>query len=94
MRLLYKPIALIAALISARIGKSVFAGIWAKFDDQPPPTPGADGASAGKVIGAQALQGAVMAATAAAVDRAFAKSFFHLFGIWPNKAKPAEPEES
>ena len=94
MRLLYKPFALIAGLISARLGKSVFASIWARFDDEPPPTPGTDQAGAGKVIGAQALQAAVMAAVAAAVDRAFARSFFHLVGIWPDKPKPDEPEDS
>ncbi|MFZ0042203.1 MAG: DUF4235 domain-containing protein [Solirubrobacteraceae bacterium] len=92
MRFLYKPIAIIAGLISARIGKSVFTGIWSAIDDEPPPTPKRPDAGVGKVVGAQALQAAVMAATAAAVDRAFAASFFHLFGIWPGK--PAKPEES
>ena len=92
MRLLFKPFALIAGLISARIGKSIFASLWSAIDDEPPPTPTGSHASVGKVVGAQALQAAVMAGTAAAVDRAFAASFFHLFGIWPGK--PAKQDES
>ncbi len=91
MRLLYKPIALIAGLISARLGKSVFKSLWASIDDAPPPTPKTGGASVGKVVGAQALEGAVMKGVAAAVDRGFAASFFHLFGIWPDK--PPKPDD-
>lgn len=92
MRLLYKPFALIAGLISARLGKSVFQSIWSAIDDQPPPKPTTPGADVGKVVGAQALQAAVMAGTAAAVDRMFAASFFHLIGIWPGK--PQKPDKS
>ena len=44
-----------------------------------------------KVVGAQALQAGVMAGTAAAVDRTFARFFHHLIGIWPKK--PPEPDE-
>jgi hypothetical protein len=43
------------------------------------------------VVGAQALQAGVMAGTAAAVDRTFARFFHHLIGIWPKK--PPEPDE-
>jgi hypothetical protein len=43
-----------------------------------------------KVVGGRALQAAVMAGSAAAVDRLFAKGFHHVLGIWPKKPpKPA-----
>jgi hypothetical protein len=91
LRLLYKPFAIISAIIAGRVGRSVFRSIWAKIDDGPPPTPGSGGGSTMKVVGAQALQAGVMAGTAAAVDRTFARFFHHLIGIWPKK--PPEPEE-
>jgi hypothetical protein len=89
MKLLYKPFALIAALISARIGRSVFRSLWDRLDDAPPPKPGSGEASVVKVVGARALQAGVMAGVAAAVDRAFARVFHHLIGAWPDKPPEA-----
>lgn len=83
MKLLYKPFALIAALIAARIGRTIFRGLWSKLDDREPPKPSAPHASFGKVVGAATLEAATMASVAAAADRASAKAFHHLTGIWP-----------
>ena len=91
LRLLYKPFAIVGAIIAGKLGRSVFRKIWAKIDQEPPPTPGSGGGSTMKVVGAQALQAGVMAGTAAAVDRTFARFFHHLIGIWPKKAP--EPED-
>jgi hypothetical protein len=91
MRLLYKPFAIIAGLISARIGRSVFRSIWSAVDDQEPPKSDTPDAGLAKVVGAQALQAAVMASVAAVVDRGFASSFHHLIGVWPGK--PAKPQD-
>jgi hypothetical protein len=91
LRLLYKPFAIIGAIVAGKLGRSVFRSVWAKIDDAPPPTPGAGEGSTFKVVGAQALQAGVMAGTAAAVDRTFARFFHHLIGIWPKK--PPEPDE-
>jgi len=86
MKLLYKPFALIAGLIAARIGKSIFDGLWARVDDREPPDPTAPDASLSKVVGAAALRAATMASVAAAGDRAAAEAFHHLTGVWPGKA--------
>jgi hypothetical protein len=91
MRFLYKPFAIIAGFIAARVGKAVFGSVWSAIDDAPPPIPTTGDASAGKVIGAQALQAAVMAGTRAGVDRAFARSFYYLIGTWPGKS-PKPPK--
>jgi hypothetical protein len=91
LRLLYKPFAIIGAIIAGKLGRSVFRSIWAKIDDAPPPRPGSGTGSTMKVVGAQALQAGVMAGTAAAVDRTFARFFHHLIGIWPKK--PPELED-
>ncbi|HEY5187425.1 MAG TPA: DUF4235 domain-containing protein [Solirubrobacteraceae bacterium] len=92
MKLLYTPFALIAKFISGRISRSLYKTLWAKVDDQPPPLPGTGEASTAKLVGAQALQGAVMAGTAAAVNRTAARFFHHLFGAWPEKRPVPEPE--
>jgi Protein of unknown function (DUF4235) len=92
MRLLYKPFGIIGGIIAAAIGRRAFDSIWAKVDDEPPPRPGTGQSTAVKVVGAQALRAGVMAASAAAVDRVFARGFHYAIGIWPKK--PPKPEKS
>jgi hypothetical protein len=92
MKLLYKPFSIIAGLIAARIGRSVFQTFWARIDNEPPPVPGTGEASLGKLVGAQALQAGVMAGVAAAVNRVFASTFHHLIGVWPDKPPKAEDD--
>jgi len=91
LRLFYKPFAIIGAIIASRVGRSLFHKIWAKIDNEPPPRPGTGEAGTLKVVAATALEAGVLAGTAAAVDRTFARFFHHLIGIWPKK-KP-EPED-
>jgi hypothetical protein len=93
LRLLYKPFAIIGAILAGKIGRSVYRSIWAKIDDEPPPRPGTGEGSTLKVMSAQALQAGVMAGTAAVVDRTFARFFHHLIGIWPKKQPEPEPED-
>jgi hypothetical protein len=90
MKILYKPFAIIGGLIAARLGRSMFRSVWSAIDDQPPPVPATGEGSVGKVVGAQALQAAVMAGVAAGVDRMFAQVFHHLIGAWPKKPPPEE----
>jgi hypothetical protein len=91
LRLLYKPFAIVGAIIAGRLGRSVFRSVWAKIDHEPPPRPGTGEGTTLKVVGAQALQAGVMAGTAAVVDRTFARFFHHLIGIWPKK--PPKPDD-
>jgi hypothetical protein len=93
MKILYKPFGLIAAFIAARLGKSIFKGLWAKIDDAEPPAPTAPNATLPKVVGAAALEAATMAGVGAAVDRATARAFHHLTGIWPGDAPESESDE-
>jgi hypothetical protein len=94
IKIIYKPFAIIAGLIAARLGRSVFKSVWSAIDEQPPPLPATGEASLGKVVGARALQAAVMAGVAAAVDRWFAGAFHHLVGAWPKKhERPEQPEQ-
>lgn len=89
IRVLYKPFAIIGAIISARIGRQVFNSIWSAVDDKPPALPGSGQSSAVKTVAGTALQAGVLAGSAAAVDRVFASAFHHVIGAWPRK--PAGP---
>lgn len=93
MKLLYKPFAIIAGLISGRIGRAAFRKLWGRIDEEPPPKPGSGEGQLVKVVAGQALQAGVMAAVAATVDRAFANTFHHLVGIWPEKSEKEKEEE-
>ncbi len=91
MKVLYKPFGIIAGLIGAKIANSVFKVLWARIDKQPPPKATTADVSFQKVVGAAALEAATIAAVGAAVDRAGARTFHHLTGIWPGEHR--EPSE-
>ena len=93
MKILYKPFGIIASLIGAKIANAVFKSLWTRIDEEDPPKPTTAEASFPKVVGAAALEAATMAAIGAAVDRASARTFHHLTGIWPGeRPQPERPE--
>jgi hypothetical protein len=85
MKLVYKPFSIIARTITARLGKSAYRGIWSRIDDGEPPGPKLKEASFGKVLAAVTLEAATMAIAAAIADRASARAFEYLFGVWPGE---------
>lgn len=92
MKILYKPFGLIASVIAARLGRGIFKSLWAKVDSADPPDPTTPTASLGKVVGAAALEAATMAGVGAAADRAAARTFAYLTGVWPAK-KPDKKDK-
>jgi Protein of unknown function (DUF4235) len=93
MKILYKPFAIIASLVGARIGQKAFKSMWAKLDDAEPPAATTAEASLPKVIAARSLEAATMAAVGATVDRASIRWFHHLTGIWPGPKTQQKPED-
>lgn len=89
-RILYKPFAIVASLIGARVGRRTFNQLWSHLSDDEPPKPTADDAGYTKVMIAAAVQAATLAATNAAANRASAHVFHYLTGFWPG---PKEKEE-
>jgi Protein of unknown function (DUF4235) len=87
MRIFYKPFAIIAGVVAARLGRGVFRSVWARIDAADPPDPKNAEATLPKVVGAAALEAATMAGIAAAVERVSAQVFHYLTGIWPAKKK-------
>ena len=92
MKLLYKPFGLIAGILGGLIARRLFDAMWAQIDDAEPPKATIEKTTWPRLVGAAALQGATFAATKAAVDRAGARTFHHLFGVWPGKHEP-EPRD-
>jgi hypothetical protein len=93
MKLLYKPFAVIAGVIGAKIGRSVFKAMWARLDTAEPPEPTHREASTGKVVAAAALEAAALSAAKAVTTRASARSFHYLTGFWPGEKQPEEKDK-
>lgn len=83
MKLLYKPFGIIAGVLGAKVGQSVFKALWARVDNQPPPKPEIEQAPLPKVVAASALEAATLAGVGAAADTLSRRWFQYLTGIWP-----------
>jgi xanthosine utilization system XapX-like protein len=88
MKLLYKPFGLLVGILGGLVARRLFTALWSAIDDEEPPEATTERASWGRVVGAAAVQGATFSATRAVIDRAGAKGFAHLFGIWPGEREP------
>jgi hypothetical protein len=93
MKVLYKPFAIIAGIIGAKLARSLFKAIWGTIDDQAPPRPTDERTSLPKVVSAAAIEAATTAATRATVDRAGLKWFHFTTGIWAGEKQPAEAKK-
>lgn len=91
MELIYKPFGILFGVLAGLLSKRIFDFLWSKIDDEEPPEATTRSSSTAKVIAAAALQGVTFNATRAAVDRAGARGFEHLTGVWPGPKYP-EPE--
>lgn len=90
--MLYKPFALIAGVIGAKIGHQLFRVLWSKLDRDDPPEPTRRDASTGKIVAAAALEAATLQGTKAVTTRATARSFHYLTGFWPGEEAKAEKD--
>ena len=91
MKLLYKPFGIVLGILAGFASRQLFSFIWAKIDDEEPPGPTTEQAPWKKVLGAAAVQGVTFSVTKAAVDRAGAKGYAGLTGVWPGEKRP-DPE--
>jgi membrane protein len=93
-KIAYRPVGLIAGLAAGAVSGAVFKQVWklvAKEDDAP--TALQSEYSMTEVVLAAAIQGAIFAATKAAIDRAGARGFKHLTGEWRPASDPGTPPE-
>ena len=90
MKLLYKPFGLVLGIFAGLLSRRLFTVLWGRIDpdhEEPPEAKTKDTSDA-KAIGAAALQGAIFGGVRAGVDRAGAKGFYHLTGVWPGEKEP------
>ncbi len=83
-KLAYRPVGLIAGVAAGLVSGAIFKQVWklvAKEDDAP--TALQSDYKMREVVLAAAIQGAIFAATKAAIDRAGARGFTKLTGTWP-----------
>ena len=83
-KIAYRPIGLIGGILAGMLSGMVFKQIWKQIaDEEDAPDALQSEYSMREVVLAAALQGAIFAATKAAVDRAGARGFNKLTGAWP-----------
>jgi len=88
MKLLYKPFGIVLGIAAGLLSKKLFDALWGIFDEQEPPKATTKHVPWPKVLGAAAVQGVTFKVTRAAVDRAGARGWDHLFGVWPGEEHP------
>jgi predicted metal-dependent enzyme (double-stranded beta helix superfamily) len=83
-KLAYRPVGLVGGILAGVISGAVFKQVWklvAKEEDAPSALQSEYRMR--EVVLAAAIQGALFAATKAAVDRAGARAFTRMTGSWP-----------
>jgi hypothetical protein len=87
-KLFFTPFSIVFSLLGSIVGKRAFRAIWERVSDEPrPPSPKEPAQSLGRVAASAALQAATLAATTAVARQLAVRTFHHLFGVWPVKAK-------
>jgi pectin methylesterase-like acyl-CoA thioesterase len=92
VKLLYKPFAMLCGLIAGAVSRRIARALWRLVDDEAPPTPTTEPAAWSKVLGAAAIEGLAFSVTRAAVDRAGARGFERIFGVWPGERVTSESD--
>jgi hypothetical protein len=83
-KIVYRPIGLIGGILAGTVSGIIFKQIWKQIaDEEEAPDALQSEYSMREVVLAAALQGAIFAATKAAIDRAGARGFTKLTGAWP-----------
>ena len=94
MTLIYKPFGIVFGILAGLLSKKLFEVIWGIIDQEEAPKPTTQESNWPKVLGAAAVQGVTFKVTRAAVDRAGAKGFNYLTGVWPGEKRPGTSQPS
>ena len=83
-KIAYRPIGLLAGVLAGTVSGAIFKQVWRRVTDQDDaPDALQSEYRIREVLIAAAIQGAIFAATKAAIDRAGARGFTKLTGEWP-----------
>ena len=90
MKFVFIPFSIVAGLIAGALGKQLFEALWGVLDDEEPPDSEHRDISLGKLVVAEALQGAIFRVTRKVVDHQARKAFAGAVGTWPGQEAPDE----
>jgi len=83
-KLAYRPVGLFAGIAAGALSGAIFKQVWKHVSDaEDAPSALKSEYRMREVVLAAAIQGAIFAATKAAIDRAGARGFTKLTGTWP-----------
>ena len=83
-KLAYRPIGLIAGIAAGTVSGAIFKQVWRRISDEDDaPDALQSEYPMWEIVLSAALQGAIFAATKAAIDRVGAQGFTKLTGAWP-----------
>ncbi|MCU1617855.1 MAG: hypothetical protein JWO98_5395 [Frankiales bacterium] len=83
-KIAYKPVGLLGGILAGAASGALFKLVWKRIsNEEEAPKALESGYSMPEAVLAAALQGAIFAATKAAIDRAGARGFTKLTGKWP-----------
>lgn len=86
MKVLYKPVSMLAGVLAGMLAGAIFTRIWSMITGEKEAPKATDARRAWpEVLAAAALQGAVFAVVKAAADRAAAEGTRKLTGSWPDQ---------
>ncbi len=89
-KILFIPFSIVGSLLAGFAGKKLFDFVWARIDDAEPPEAEHRDVSWGKLITANALQGAIFSGVRASADHGSRASFYRWTGTWPGEEEPDE----
>jgi Protein of unknown function (DUF4235) len=93
VKLLYKPLGIVAGLLASKAAGSIFKKLWMLVAKQTEaPKASEQYCGWGEVFIAAALQGAVFGGVKALVDRASATGFARITGTWPGPTSKPKSE--
>jgi len=83
MKVLYRPLGLLASILGGLAAGALFKSLWKRIaNEEEPPEATQPDRSWKEIVPAAALQGAVFGAVKAGVDRGGLKGFERLTGVW------------
>jgi hypothetical protein len=85
VKLLYKPFGIVVGLLAGFLSKKLFDLIWGLIDEEEPPKAETAETTWTKLIIATALQAVTFKVVRAAAERATAKGYERLTGVWPGE---------
>jgi hypothetical protein len=86
--LIFKPVSIVAGLVSGLIGKKLFDVIWRLVDKEQPPRAEQRRISVLKLAFALLIEGAVFRAVKGLVDHGSREGFARVTGRWPGEDEP------